>query len=186
MKTPTLIQIHHTAVSYDKNPDQFIANNNYHKSTNAQYAKTWSAYKSSLGYYLGYNYEIAKNGKLYKAREDGETTAACYQKNMNDGRCIHIALDGNFDIEKPNPPQIYALRDLLQKLVLKYAIKRDNIVFHNMYANKSCPGGNLDLEFVRDLAGNAALPDVKKKDQENKKEKLTKLLEEVLKLIKEL
>lgn len=103
--------IHHSAVSHDRNPDQFDANNKYHKAQ-------WN-FKSSLGFYLGYNYEIARSGLKRQARQDGERTAACYQNNMNSGQCIHVCLDGNFDIEKPEPEQIYALRDLLRALVKK-------------------------------------------------------------------
>ena len=135
--------IHHSAVSHERHPDQFINNNNYHRSL-------WR-FKSSLGYYLGYNYEITKKGVFRQARRDGERTAACYQNKMNDGRCIHICLDGNFDIEKPAPAQIYALRDLVRRLVKKYGINKDNIVFHNQFAPKSCPGQNMDLNFVRGL-----------------------------------
>lgn len=136
--------VHHTAVSYDKNSDQFAANNHYHKNK-------WK-FKSSLGFYLGYNYEIAANGLVRQARKDGEKTAACYQFDMNDGRAIHIALDGNFDIEKPKPAQVFALRDLMKELVKRYDIKRENIQFHNEYANKSCPGKNVEIGFIRSLA----------------------------------
>lgn len=138
------IMIHHTAVSYSKNADQFDANNNYHKNL-------WS-FKSSLGFYLGYNYEIAANGRVRQARKDGERTAACYQKDMNDGRAIHIALDGNFDIENPKPEQIFALRDLLKKLVSLYKIEKENIVPHKEFAPKSCPGKNIDMDFIKSLA----------------------------------
>ncbi len=144
MKIPSYIQIHHSAVSYDKNADQFDANNKYHQAQ-------WN-FKSSLGFYLGYNYEISKKGKVRQARQDGEETAACYQNGMNDGRCIHICLDGNFDSEKATPEQIYALRDLLKKLVEKYKIVKENIVFHRDYATKTCPGVNLDKIFVQSLA----------------------------------
>jgi hypothetical protein len=99
--------IHHSAVSRFKNSDQFNANNNYHK-------RLWN-FRSSLGFYLGYNYEINANGFVREARKAGERTAACYQKNNNDGRTIHVCLDGNFDIERPAPNQIYALRDLMRK-----------------------------------------------------------------------
>jgi N-acetylmuramoyl-L-alanine amidase len=154
MQTPKFIMIHHSAVSYERNPDQFEANNSYHK-------EQWN-FKSSLGFYLGYNYEIAKLGKVRLARKDGEETAACYQGNMNDGRCIHICLDGNFDIEKPMPVQIYALRDLLKALVKKYGINKNNIVFHNQYAPKSCPGKNMDLVFVRSMVSSNAIKEAVK------------------------
>ncbi len=167
--------IHHSTVSYERNPDQFKANNNYHKAQ-------WN-FKSSLGFYLGYNYEIAKNGKVRQARADGETTASCYQKNMNDGRCIHVCLDGHFDNEKPQPAQIFALRDLLKRLTKKYNIKANNIIFHRDYAPKTCPGANLDIVFVRSLVGGG------KKDNDsknNKKEELIKILSKAIECIKEL
>lgn len=135
--------IHHSAISYLRNKDQFKANNEYHKAL-------WN-FKSSLGYYLGYNYEISSKGLVRQARKDGEYTAACYQKSMNNGRCIHICLDGNFDIEKPMPAQIYALRDLIKKLAKMYKITTSNIVFHRDFAPKSCPGMNMDINFIRTL-----------------------------------
>lgn len=140
---PSYLMLHHSAVSRDKNPDQFKANNEYHKAQ-------WN-FKSSLGFFLGYNYEINPKGKVYQARKDGEQTAACYQGNMNSGKCVHICLDGNFDVEKPTPNQIYALRDLIKKLAKKYSIKTKNIVFHRDYAEKSCPGMNVDEGFIRSL-----------------------------------
>jgi N-acetylmuramoyl-L-alanine amidase len=155
MKQPTYMMVHHSAVSHEKNPDQFAANNEYHKAK-------WN-FKSSLGFYLGYNYEINKAGLVRQARADGEPTAACYQSmayrgvlprltgNMNDGRCIHICLDGNFDIEKPAPEQIYALRDLLRKLAKKYGIPKGNVYFHRNYAVKTCPGNNMELDWIRNL-----------------------------------
>lgn len=140
---PSYIMVHHSAVSYTRNPDQFKANNDYHKAL-------WN-FKSSLGFFLGYNYEISKIGKLRQARKDGEQTAACYQKNMNNGQCLHVCLDGNFDIEKPTPAQIYALRDFIKSKCKEYGIPAKNIVFHRNYAKKTCPGMNVDQEWVRGL-----------------------------------
>ena len=145
MKKPTYIMLHHSAVSYDRNSDQFEANNNYHKSQ-------WE-FKSSLGYYLGYNYEISKSGRLRQARADGEKTAACYQQNMNNGCCIHICIDGHFDNEKPAPEQIITLKKLLQDKMKEHNIQREGIVFHRDYAPKTCPGMNIDLKIIRDLTG---------------------------------
>lgn len=143
MKIPNFIMLHHSAISYDKNSDQFNANNKYHQAQ-------WNFF-SSMGYYLGYNYEISKKGKVRQARADGEETAACYQSDMNDGRCIHICLDGNFDEQKPMPEQIYALRDLMKGLVEKFKIVKENIVFHRDYASKTCPGANVEIGFIRSL-----------------------------------
>ncbi len=155
MKKPSFICVHHSAVSYGKNPDQFEANNNYHKSLGYP--------KSSLGFYLGYTYEIASTGLVRQARADGEPTAATtqswarygvfprYTGWMNDGRAIHICLDGNFDIEKPKPEQVYALRDLLIKKCKEYGIPKGNIYFHRNFAKKTCPGLGMSLDWIRGL-----------------------------------
>ena len=143
MSKPSSIMIHHTAVSLEKNSDQFKATNTYHQIK-------WNQ-KSSLGYYVGYHYEISGIGKIKQARKDGEVSVACWQKKMNDGRCVHICLDGNFDEEEPLPPQIYALRDLLRKLTRKYSISEDSIFFHRDFAKKSCPGKHLMFIFIKSL-----------------------------------
>ena len=56
LKKPTFLCLHHTGLSHSKNPNQFYSNNNYHKAL-------WQ-FKSSLGYYLGYNYEISKRSTV--------------------------------------------------------------------------------------------------------------------------
>lgn len=122
--------MHHSAVSRTKNPDQFVANNEYHR-------KKWN-FKSSLGYYLGYNYEISAAGMVRQARQEGEQTAAVYQQNMNNGQAVHICLDGNFDIELPTLEQEKSLKELLIKLKAKYPDAQ--IAYHRQFANKTCPG----------------------------------------------
>ena len=162
------LMLHHSSVSRDKNPDQFIANNNYHKSL-------WN-FKSSLSFYLGYNYEISSKGKVYQARKDGEKTAACYQNMMNDGRCIHICLDGNFDTEKMTPEQVYALRDLLRRLVKEHGINKNNIIAHRNHANKSCPGINIDMNWIRSLVSVNAIKEASMPNIDNKRKALDALI----------
>lgn len=127
MKTPQYVFIHHTAVSYNKNPDQWKATDNYHRG------KGWGG--------GGYNYEISKAGAVHQFREDGATTAAQYQDNMNDGRAISICLDGNFDGELPTAEQKEAVAKLLKEKMEKYNIPKENVFCHRHVATyKSCPG----------------------------------------------
>jgi len=132
MKIPTYIFLHHTAVSYTKNPDQAVATNNYHRDK-------WNMI-SSLGYYGGYNYEIAAGGKVTQFRQDGEITVAQYQQNMNDGRAISICLDGNFDIELPTSQQMAAVKVLILDKMEKFKIPKENVKKHRDVAPKTCPG----------------------------------------------
>jgi len=175
MKKPDYACLHHSGVSHEKNKDQFKANNAYHRAK-------WN-FKSSLGYYLGYNYEISAKGKVRQARADGETTAAVWQEGMNDGRCVHICLDGNFDIEKPTAQQIYALRDLLKRLKTEHGIKSTNFKYHSDFANKTCPGKNLqeDRDFITRLAWereSTPEPNLKKQIYDHLNE-LTKLIHKI-------
>jgi len=167
-----IICIHHTAVSYKKNKDQFKATDNYHKSLNYPI--------SSLGFYVGYNYEIALNGKVSQARAVGEITAAVPQDGMNTGKAIHICLDGNFDEEKPGEFQIYVLRDLLKKLIKEYKI--DDIRGHRDYnSSKSCPGKNIDIDWIKEMVGFTPIKEEAQK--QDIKKQIKKHLEEITKLL---
>ncbi len=141
MKTPQYIFIHHTAVSRQKNPDQWKATDAYHK------VKGWGG--------GGYNYEVAANGSVHQFRPDGSQTAAQYQslgnvKNLNDGSAISICLDGNFDIEDPSLEQKAAVANLIREKMAIYNIPKENVLCHRKVAlnsngtpYKSCPGTRL-------------------------------------------
>jgi len=150
-----VLMIHHSGISYDKNPNQFEANNRYHKKWN---------FKSSLGFYLGYNYEISKDGITRQARRDGERTAACYQQGMNNGKAIHICLDGNFSIEYPTREQEIALTKLLKELQLKYPEAK--IIHHRDIKTTSCPGNLLSKEWHKNLINNNKKGMIIKKENE--------------------
>jgi len=171
MTKPTYILIHHSAV-LNSNVEQLGGINNYHKDK-------WN-FKSSLGSYIGYNYLIEFNGKVNQTRANGETTAACYQKGMNDGRCIHICLTGNLDVNKPKDPQVFALRDLLKKLTKEFDISKDNIVFHKDYSSTVCPGKYMNLDFVRGLVGEAKPKKVKITTTKGQLTKIRNLLDELI------
>ena len=149
MKTPQYIFVHHTAVSYTKNPDQWKATDNFHRS------KDWGG--------GGYNYEVAKDGSIHQFREDGAVTTAQYQKKMNDGRALSICLDMDGDIEVPTPEQKEAVAKFLREKMAKYNIPKENVFCHRAVADyKSCPGkllpDNIYSYFITPMAGTPQQP----------------------------
>ena len=105
------IIIHHSAVSREKNSEQFDAINNYHKS------KGWGM--------IGYHYLIEPNGKIKVGRMENQHGAHCIGCNHNS---IGICLTGYFDIEYPTEEQEKSLRNLLVDLLKEY--KGAEIKYH--------------------------------------------------------
>ena len=140
------ICVHHTAVSYKVNHDQFNAVNEYHK-------QKWGM-KSSLGYYGGYNYIISAAGIVRQYRKDGEETVAAMGHNFDS---LHCALSGNFDHELPTEAQKEALKSLLRRLIALYSVDIANVVPHRSLIQstdpKSCYGAKLSDSWARDLLG---------------------------------
>lgn len=134
------IFVHHTAVSHSKNPDQWEATNAYHKQEFNM--------KSSLGWYVGYNYEISRDGVVRQARVEGEETAAVKGYNKNS---VSIALDGNFDIELPTEAQKTALTKLLKEVRDRHGVPIENIRPHRSVAQKSCYGSRLPDDWAMSL-----------------------------------
>ena len=147
---PKWLIVHHSAVSYNKNPDQLEAINNYHR-------KKWN-FRSSLGYYVGYHYLISKLGKLTQTRADTDVGAHCREKMMN-WRSLGICMEGNFDEEFPTKEQTNTLADLLRELKKRYNIPESRIVPHRHFAvnrwtgkpYKTCYGKNLRDSWAREL-----------------------------------
>lgn len=135
---PTKIILHHTAVSYDKNPDQWQATNNYHKSK-------WN-FKSSLGFYAGYHYEISKAGVVRQARRENEQGAHTVGQN---GTSIGICLDGDFDKELPTLLQEQSLKKLLKEIIARYP--GIVIKYHRNFASKTCPGKRIPDDWANKL-----------------------------------
>lgn len=172
MNKINFVLLHHSGISNQVNSNQLKAINKYHKSL-------WN-FKSSLGYYIGYHYFISKKGKVTQTRADKDVGAHCYHQNMNHNS-LGICMQGNFDIEKPEPKQIYALRDLLRRLVRQNSLNKNKIMFHNQYTNTACPGKQLDLNFIRSLVSKNVIPEIEEKV--DNKEEILKLLEKIKQLI---
>jgi N-acetylmuramoyl-L-alanine amidase len=133
---PRYIFLHHTGVSYEKNPDQWKATDAYHKN------KGWGG--------GGYNAEASKMGKIHTFREDGTGTAAQYvakegprfskKMDLNNGTALSLCLDGNFDIEEPTVMQCQAAYEWITHRMGLYGIPRENVMPHRAVSPKSCWG----------------------------------------------
>ena len=132
---PTSIIVHH-----ELGNQGFQGVNEYHR-------QLWN-FKSSLGYFCGYQYYIDKTGKVWQARKDDEEGAHTIGRN-NDS--IAICLQGNLDVERPTPVQLIALKNLILKKMTEWIIRPNQVFGHRMYANKSCPGRLFPESEVRAL-----------------------------------
>lgn len=139
MRSPILnntvlkIIIHNTAVSHAVNPDQWNQTNTYHEQM--------FNFKSCLGFYVGYTYEIAANGTVRQARSEGEETAAVLGQNR---QSISICLDGNFDLEMPTLLQAQALQKLMAGIMIRWNLTAHKIFPHRGFCGtppyKTCFG----------------------------------------------
>lgn len=143
----TTIIVHHTASPYAGNPDQFNAVNRYHKDR-------FKDIPSKLGYFVGYTYEIAKNGKVHQARMEDEQTVACKEQSMN-FRGISICLDGEFDkLELPTDEQCKSLYNLIREVQARWKIPDSQVFPHRHFAvtngkpYKMCWGARLPDDII--------------------------------------
>ena len=134
MNKPTCVIVHHTGVSYTKNPDQYNATNNYHKSLG------WGG--------IGYHYEISRDGVARAGRS--ETVEGAHTYGMN-SKSIGIAIDGNFDQELPTEKQKTALAVLLKGICKRWNIPKSKIYPHRKFAKKTCYGSKLSETWAADL-----------------------------------
>ena len=125
LNDPKYIIIHHGAGSLN-----FEQVNEYHKSK-------WG-FRSSLNFYIGYQYFISYSGRVYRGRADNEEGAHCINFNKHS---IGICLQGNMEIEEPTLAQLTALERLVKEKKARYNIKVIN--GHRDFSSTSCPGRNL-------------------------------------------
>ena len=86
----------------------------------------------------GYHYVILEDGQVQKGRPnfwDGS-----HAKGYNDTH-LGICLMG---VDYFTPEQFYALKDLINSLILEFKISIENILGHYQVSNKTCP--NFDVK----------------------------------------
>ncbi len=157
--TPKWIICHHSGGS-DANPLQ--DSSNYTVAQCDEDHKNRDFPKSSLGYYVGYQYVITKDGKVTQCRLDTEEGAHCNQSlggvSFN-RQSIGVMLCGNFDLTLPTKAQETALKALLEQKVKQWGIPVANIVPHRRFAVKTCFGRRLLDDWAQKLLSPAVLID---------------------------
>jgi len=129
---PRFIIAHHGGGEWN-----FNQVNNHHKNK-------WG-FRSSLGYYIGYQYWIGYCGKVKQARRDNEEGAHTVGNTPQYyNRCsIGICLQGDTNKRKPNPDQLKSLKELIDKKKKEYNIPNNRIYGHRRVSRTSCPGNFL-------------------------------------------
>ncbi len=120
--------VHHSATARDTTT--FEAVKKYHIS------KGWGD--------IGYHFFITPEGKVLPGRAENVVGAQCQADSMN-FKSLGICLPGNFMNEVPTTQQLASLLNLLQKLMSKYNIPKENVLGHREVngASTACPGDNL-------------------------------------------
>jgi hypothetical protein len=147
MNKPQYLICHHSG-GIDSNPLQDSSNYTV-AECNADHKARFN-FKSSLGYYVGYQYFIDKAGVVTQCRAD--TDIGAHTIGYND-KSIGICLAGNFDATLPTKAQETALNALLTRLSAKYAIPPGNVVPHRRFASKTCYGRRLPDDWASKLMG---------------------------------
>lgn len=142
------IAIHHTAVSAVSN--QLAAVDRYHKGK-------WGM-RSSLGWYVGYNFFCDVDGKITNTRAVGEETIAQVGHNCDvPSRCdtISFCFAGDFNTHLPNEKQLTAFQEWRKDYTdLQVIGHRD------LQKSRTCPGALMTREYMRTtLMGQVPQPD---------------------------
>lgn len=139
-------------------------------------------YKSSLGYYGGYNFFCDYWGNVIQFRAVGEETMAQKGYNFN-GQVVSICLAGNFTkgVDVPSEAQKMALEELIRQFP---QVPNSNIVPHRHFRDTECYGNSLSDDWARNLPDVTYTmgPDI----EEQKKTLLKKIIELYQLIIKKL
>lgn len=139
-QVPVSIMIHHTGTK--SRPNSLTAtkmHNLQHFSQTRQ--KLADGRTKPVWSDVPYHFYIAANGEIAEGRAidiTGDTNTSYDASGY-----IQIVVEGNFDIEQPQPQQLASLRLLVRALSAKYGIDASRIRSHKDVASTVCPGRNL-------------------------------------------
>lgn len=124
------IVIHHSATT-DGSPEAYA---NYHVNT-----RGWPG--------IGYHFVIQKDGQVFQTNY---LDTVSYHTSGQNTRSIGICLTGNYDSQQPPAAQMEALINLVRYLA-KF-LGRLAIHGHNEFSGKTCPGNNINVQTIENLA----------------------------------
>jgi uncharacterized small protein (DUF1192 family) len=134
MSNKPIVVITHHVGGTDQSP---LADSSFAtvKDVDEWHKARWPEFRSSLGYWVGYHYFIAKDGTVTQTRKHEEEGA--HTLGMN-SKSIGVCFAGNFDATLPTEAQMGAWRVLYASLLRQYP----NIPTypHRKYATKTCHG----------------------------------------------
>lgn len=94
---------------------------------------------------IAYHFMIDRQARVYQVN-DLETIS--YHVSGQNTVSVGICLIGNYDELEPTAQQLTAVVQLIRKLNRQLG-KQLDIAGHRDYANKSCPGWNVDVDWIR-------------------------------------
>lgn len=175
---PKAIICHHSGGT-DLNPLQ--DSSNYTVEQCNQDHKLRFDFKSSLGWWVGYQYFIDRQGQLTQCRLDTEEGAHTIGQNDSS---IGICLAGNFDVTLPTFEQKLALKNLLIKKTKEWNIDPKDIYPHRHFASKTCYGTLLADSWAKELIPTLSEPDLHENAIIKEQLTLIGLLQKYLELLK--
>ncbi len=149
MNNWTHIMIHHS-LTRDSATLSWDAIRDYHVNTNR-----WR----DVGYHFGIE-KVNTNYECLVGMPLNEKGIHC--KGMN-SKAIGICCVGNYDLIEPENKMLTLLAyRVIRPLMYIYSIPIENIVFHNEYSSKTCPGRMFDKQVLINLILKRELWNLKK------------------------
>lgn len=134
------LAVHHTAVE-ETGTHQLFAVNRYHKNK-------WNM-KSTLGWYVGYNYFIDYDGTTTQCRSLNEETIANKGHNCDvESRCDTVSACFALDGDK----QVFTDAQIKAWIELREKYSHLEVTLHkNLQVDRICPGKKISINYLNSL-----------------------------------
>lgn len=139
MRDINKIVIHHTAINSDVDKERSLEIIN-----DSAYEKLHK-YKNSLWYYIAYHYVVFSDWSVEKTRPEDEVWYHAWDLSVNK-ESIGIALNWNFENEKPTDEQLQKVSNLIENIKDKYWDIW--VVPHRNIKSTACPWNNMSINLL--------------------------------------